>query len=81
MKVFYRHIIHHERRRWDAMGRGGRRRGGPRWRVMPGLRLLGVVLLAAGMALLFLCVPGWAWAALLGAAMVVIGLLLATSGG
>lgn len=47
---------------------------------MPGLRLLGVVMLSAGLALLFLCVPGWAWAALLGAALVAVGLLLATGG-
>ncbi|MBQ2952614.1 MAG: 2-oxoglutarate translocator [Clostridia bacterium] len=47
---------------------------------MPCVRLLGVFLLAMGMALLFLCVPGWAWAALTGASLVACGLFLATSG-
>lgn len=44
------------------------------------LRLLGVVLIAAGMVLLFLCIPGWAWAALIGAALVVAGYLLLMGG-
>ena len=37
------------------------------------LRLLGVVLMAAGLVLLFLCIPGWAWAALIGAGLVILG--------
>ena len=37
------------------------------------LRLLGVLLIAAGLVLLFLCIPGWAWAALIGAGLVVAG--------
>lgn len=37
------------------------------------IRLLGVVLIAAGLVLLFLCIPGWAWAALIGAGLVIVG--------
>lgn len=64
------------------MGRGSRRRPHPvrRMRDTPEIRLLGVLLLAAGMVLLFLCVPGWAWAALIGAALVAAGLWLVTFG-
>lgn len=64
------------------MGRGYRRRPRPvrRLRDTPEIRLLGVLLLAAGMVLLFLCVPGWAWAALIGAALVACGLWLVTFG-
>lgn len=40
------------------------------------MRLLGVILIASGLILLFLCVPGWAWAALVGSALVVLGWLL-----
>ena len=43
-------------------------------------RLLGVLLLSAGLVLLFLCIPGWAWTALLGAALTALGLWLATLG-
>ena len=35
--------------------------------------LLGCVLIAAGLLLLFLCIPGWAWAAMAGAALVMAG--------
>lgn len=38
------------------------------------IRLLGLVLIAAGMVLLFLCIPGWAWAAMIGAALIVAGM-------
>ncbi|MBR6568957.1 MAG: hypothetical protein IKK75_00735 [Clostridia bacterium] len=44
------------------------------------VRLAGVVLLTAGLVLMFLCIPGWAWAALLGAALTALGLWLATLG-
>ena len=44
------------------------------------LRILGVVLIAAGLVLLFLCIPGWAWAALIGAALVAAGYCLLTAG-
>lgn len=40
---------------------------------MAEMRLLGVVLIAAGLVLLFLCIPGWAWAAMIGAALVIAG--------
>ena len=64
------------------MGRPGRmkRRRLMRACPLPGVKLLGVVMLAAGMALLFLCVPGWAWAAIAGAVLVAVGIFLATSG-
>ena len=64
------------------MGRGCRRRARPsrRLRDTPEIRLLGVLLLAAGLVLLFLCIPGWAWAALIGAALVAAGLWLVTFG-
>lgn len=51
-----------------------------RLRDTPEIRLLGVLLLAAGLVLLFLCVPGWAWAALTGALLVAAGLWLVTFG-
>ncbi len=40
------------------------------------MRLLGLVLIAVGLVLLFLSIPGWAWAALIGAGLVVIGWML-----
>jgi len=42
----------------------------------PPLALAGAVLLAAGLVLLFLCVPGWAWAALLGCVLAAVGAVL-----
>ncbi len=65
------------------MGRGhGSNRAHPRrrWRDTTELRLLGVVLIVVGLVLLFLCIPGWAWAALMGAAMVAAGFWLVTLG-
>lgn len=44
------------------------------------VRLLGVVMIAAGLVLLFLCIPGWAWAAMIGAALVAAGFWLVTLG-
>ena len=44
------------------------------------VRVLGVVLIAAGLVLLFLCIPGWAWAAMIGAALVAAGFWLVTLG-
>ncbi len=43
-------------------------------------RLVGAVLIAAGLLLLFLCIPGWAWAALAGAALVILGYVLIQGG-
>lgn len=62
------------------MGRVTRRRPHPakRQHDPADIRLLGAVLLAAGLLLLFLCVPGWAWAALVGAMLVAFGLWLIT---
>jgi hypothetical protein len=36
-------------------------------------RLLGCVFIALGLLLLFLCIPGWAWAAVAGTALVSAG--------
>ena len=36
-------------------------------------KLLGCVFICAGLLLLFLCIPGWAWAALAGSALVCSG--------
>ena len=38
--------------------------------------LAGIVLIALGLALIFLCIPGWAWAALAGAALILLGYAL-----
>ena len=40
------------------------------------LTVIGGVLIAAGLLLLFLCIPGWAWAALVGTVLVAGGVLL-----
>ena len=40
------------------------------------LRILGFVLIGLGLFLILLCVPGWAWLAAIGAALVLLGLLL-----
>jgi len=39
-------------------------------------RVAGIILIAAGVLLIVLCVPLWAWLALIGAALILIGLLL-----
>ncbi len=39
-------------------------------------KFLGCVMISAGLFLLFLCIPGWAWAALAGAALVFLGFAL-----
>ena len=36
-------------------------------------KLLGCVFISAGLLLLFLCIPGWAWAALAGATLICAG--------
>lgn len=48
---------------------------------MGGAAALGAVMIAAGLLLLFLCIPGWAWAALCGALLVLLGCLLIRLGG
>lgn len=40
------------------------------------LPAVGVILIAAGLLLLFLCIPGWAWAALAGVALIAVGYVL-----
>ncbi|MBR3109062.1 MAG: hypothetical protein IKH30_18050 [Clostridia bacterium] len=40
------------------------------------LRIAGYVLIGAGVLLILLCVPCWAWLALVGAALILLGLLL-----
>lgn len=37
------------------------------------LTLAGYVLLAAGIVLLFVCIPHWAWVALLGVGLIALG--------
>lgn len=39
-------------------------------------RVAGCALVAVGAILLFLCVPGWAWVALIGVGLIAAGLLL-----
>lgn len=41
-----------------------------------GLTAAGYVLLAAGAILLFACIPGWVWLALLGVVLMAAGVLL-----
>ncbi len=40
------------------------------------LEIVGYVLLALGVILLFFCIPGWAWLALLGLAFILVGCFL-----
>lgn len=42
----------------------------------PILRIAGFVLIGIGILLILFCVPGWAWLAAIGAALVLLGLLL-----
>lgn len=39
-------------------------------------QIIGMALIGCGLLLLFLCIPGWAWAALAGCLLVAAGLLL-----
>lgn len=39
-------------------------------------RIIGIVLIVAGVILIILCVPLWAWLSLIGAALIIAGLLL-----
>lgn len=41
-----------------------------------GLMIAGYALLAAGIILLFVCIPGWVWLALLGVGLIAAGTLL-----
>lgn len=40
------------------------------------VQIIGLALIALGLLLLFLCIPGWAWAAMAGCLLVAAGLLL-----
>ena len=40
------------------------------------LRVAGYVLIGVGALLILLCVPGWAWLAIIGAALILLGVLL-----
>ena len=40
------------------------------------LRIAGYVLIGAGVLVILLSVPGWAWLSLVGAALILLGLLL-----
>ena len=40
------------------------------------LQIIGLILIAVGLLLLFLCIPGWAWAALIGIILIAAGYLL-----
>ncbi len=40
------------------------------------LQIIGIALIAIGVLLLFICIPGWAWAAIIGIALIVVGYLL-----
>ena len=44
------------------------------------LSIVGIMLIGAGLLLLFLCIPGWFWAALAGAVLIVLGWLLLRAG-
>lgn len=53
--------------------------GERQWVICTGQRALvwiGLSLLVAGGIVLVLCIPGWAWAALLGVALTAVGLVL-----
>ena len=39
-------------------------------------RIIGIVLIVAGVILIILCVPLWAWLSLIGSALMIVGLLL-----
>lgn len=40
------------------------------------LQIIGLILIGIGLLLLFLCIPGWAWAALIGTLLIAAGYLL-----
>ena len=42
----------------------------------PFAAIAGYVLISVGVILLFICIPGWAWLALLGVALMAAGVLL-----
>lgn len=44
------------------------------------LPALGVVLIGVGLVMLFVCIPGWAWLALTGIVLIVVGAAMAKLG-
>ncbi len=50
--------------------------GGRYQKPQPWVLVLSVVMIAVGLILLMLCIPGWAWTVLLGVSLVVVGCLL-----
>lgn len=56
--------------------RNRRPRPARRSRALQPLAAVGVILLAAGLLLMFLCIPGWAWAALAGILLIAAGCAL-----
>ena len=44
-------------------------------------KLLGCLCISAGLVLLFLCIPGWAWAALAGMTLILAGWVLISTCG
>jgi len=41
-----------------------------------GVKVVGYVLLALGIVLLFICIPGWVWLALIGVLLIAAGWLI-----
>lgn len=80
----FSHLLHRMgvKRGDRAMGRcmGQPRRPGRRRQDDTVLRLTGCILVSMGLLLLFLCIPGWAWAVLAGAALVAAGYFLIQAG-
>lgn len=48
--------------------------------VSPLCQGLGIALIVSGLLLLFVCIPGWAWAAAAGILLVLLGWLLIRAG-
>ncbi len=57
----------------EKVGRAGVRCYPARSRLMS---IIGIVLIALGVLLILICVPYWAWLALVGAALIVLGILM-----
>lgn len=57
-------------------GRPPPQRRPTRCRYTSSLLLTGTLMLSAGLLLMFLCIPGWAWAALAGLTLIVLGYAL-----
>lgn len=40
------------------------------------LQIIGIILIVIGLILLFICIPGWAWAAIIGLVLILVGYVL-----